>query len=193
MPARPHDAVPAAESHDEITGKGRPTPKRKVAEAAHKRPLVPPDRRAAAKQSRSARREQRDREYQAMQSGDERYLPARDKGPVRRYVRQYVDARYTLGEFFLPFAVVMLILQFALAQLNAAASLAAILVLYLYVVATLVDGFVLWRRLRSRLTEKFGPNDARQRGLAMYAVMRGYQMRRLRMPKPQTARGQYPA
>lgn len=193
MSARPHDAEAAAQPHDENVGKGRPTPKRKEAEAANKRPLVPPDRKAAAKQSRAAQREVRDREYRAMQTGDERYLPARDKGPVRRYVRQFVDARSTLGEFFLPLAIVMILANFALMQLNQVAALAAIGVLYLYVLASFVDAFVLWRQLRSRLTAKFGADQARQRGLATYAILRAYQMRRMRMPKPQTARGEYPA
>ena len=111
--------------------KGRPTPKRKEAEAANKRPLVPVDRKSAAKAAREAQRERREREYKAMQTGDERYLPARDRGPVRRYVRDYVDARYSLGEFFLPIAAVCLVIQLSFAQVNASVSLIALFALYL--------------------------------------------------------------
>lgn len=41
------------------------------------------------------------RQREAMASGDERYLPVRDKGPVRRFARDYVDSRWCVAEFFL--------------------------------------------------------------------------------------------
>ena len=59
-------------------GKGRPTPKRKVSEAANKRPLVAP---TTKKTSRAQAKAQRDVEYRAMQTGDERNMPAKDRGP----------------------------------------------------------------------------------------------------------------
>ena len=34
------------------------------------------------------------KQREALANGDERYLPARDKGPVRRFVRDYVDSRF---------------------------------------------------------------------------------------------------
>jgi hypothetical protein len=171
-------------------GKGRPTPKRKEAEAANKRPLVPADRKAAAKDARSKGREQRELEYRAMQTGDERHMPARDRGPVRRYIRDYVDARYNLGEFFLPAAAFFLVLQFALAR--TAIAFFAILLLYVYILAAVGDAYFLWRGLHKRLVAKFGP-EAQTKGLAMYAVLRAFQLRPSRMPKPQVKRRQKPA
>lgn len=170
-------------------GKGRPTPKRKEAEAANKRPLVPADRKAAARESRSRGREQRELEYRAMQTGDDRNMPARDRGPVRRFVRDWVDARYNLGEFFLPAAAVFLVLQFTLAR--TALAFFAILALYIYILASALDAFFLWRRLRKRLIAKFGPTT-QTKGLAMYAVLRAFQLRPSRMPKPQVKRRQKP-
>jgi len=161
-------------------GKGRPTPKRKVSEAANKRPLVPNDRRAAAKSAREKQRAVRDREYQAMQTGDERYLPPRDKGPVRRYVRDHVDARWNLGEFFLPVALVFIVMSLLTAQ-NQALAFFTVMALYVIVLLTIVDAFVMWRGLRKRLVRKFGEVP---RGTVMYAVMRAFQLRRARLPKP---------
>jgi hypothetical protein len=172
------------------TGKGRPTPKRKEAEAANRRPLVQTDRKGATKESKARAREQRALEYEAMRSGDERNMPAKDRGPQRRYIRDYVDARFNLGEWFLPAAAVFLVAQFALAQ--TAIAFFAILALYLYILASLVDAYFLWRGLRKRLVAKFGA-DAQQRGLAMYAILRAFQIRPSRMPKPQVKRGQKPA
>jgi Flp pilus assembly protein TadB len=172
-------------------GKGRPTPKRRTAEAANKRPLVPTDRKAAAKSARAAAKAERDRQFQAMQTGDERYLPAKDRGPVRRYVRDHVDARRNLGEFFLPVAMVFVLLTLLFGN-NVTAAGIVILALYAVVFVTIIDAFIMWRGLRKKLAAKFG-DDAQQLGLAMYAVLRVFQLRRARLPKPQVKRGQYPA
>lgn len=177
------------------TGKGHATPKRKTAEAANKRPLVPADRKAAAKSGRVAARAQRDREYQAMQTGDEKHLPAKDKGPLRRYVRDYVDARWNLGEFFLPVAMVFVLASFFFGRNQTAESQAGSLVvlssLYAVVLVTIIDAFIMWRRLKKKLLAKFGA-DSFLKGLAMYAVMRAFQIRRARLPKPQVKHGEYP-
>ena len=41
--------------------------------------------------------------------GDDSYLPARDRGPVRKLVRDVVDTRRNVGSFFLVIAGVALI------------------------------------------------------------------------------------
>ena len=46
-----------------------------------------------------------------MRTGDERYLPARDKGPVKRYIRDYVDARFSLGEAFMPLSILLIVIM----------------------------------------------------------------------------------
>lgn len=171
-------------------GKGRPTPKRTQAEAARRRPLVPADRKAAARSNRAKAKEVRDRQYQAMQSGDERFLPARDKGPVRRWVRDYVDARWNLGEYLLLVSMVMLLGTW-LAVRSATATLILYALLYVIIVATVVDTFFLSRVLKRKLTARFG-EDKVPRGMVRYGVLRALQMRRTRLPRPQVARGQYP-
>ena len=73
-------------------GKGRATPKRKDAQARRLHPIVPADRKAARREARAKRDEAWERQRRAMITGDERYLPARDKGHIRRYIRDYIDA-----------------------------------------------------------------------------------------------------
>ena len=185
------DAVSAAAEIEQSVGKGRPTPTRKQSQAANKRPLVPDDRRAAAKADREKKRAIRDREYQAMQSGDEKNLPYRDRGPVRRYIRNYVDARWNVGEYFLFLAMAFLVITLFAGQAPELAWI-AIVALYVVVVVAIVDAFVMWRMLKKRLVAKFGAEQL-VRGTTMYAVMRAFQIRRARLPKPQVKHGQYPA
>ncbi|KAJ8141169.1 hypothetical protein OY671_005664 [Metschnikowia pulcherrima] len=52
---------------------------------------------------------------------------------------------------------------------------------YVIVSLTVVDGFIMWRRSRKRLLAKFGDIP---KGTVMYAVMRAFQLRRARSPKP---------
>ena len=192
MFGRSNDPQPVTPALTESTppptdaGKGRPTPKRKVSEAANKRPLVAPTTKKASREQAKA---QRDIEYRAMQTGDERNMPAKDRGPVRRYIRDAVDARWNLGEFFLPMAAVFLVAQFALAK--TAIAVFAILALYVYIIAAVIDVWLMWRGLKKRLVAKFGIEQV-PRGAAMYAVLRAFQIRPSRMPKAQVKHGQRP-
>ena len=84
-------------------GKGRPTPTRKEAEAAAKARAKPPrESREAAAYQRQHRTESSRKIRQAMKNGDERYFLARDKGPVRRFIRDYVDVRFSFLEIMIP-------------------------------------------------------------------------------------------
>jgi hypothetical protein len=128
-----------------------------------------------------------ERQRQALASGDERYLPVRDKGPVRRFARDWVDSRFNVAEFFLPLAVVILILSVVrVPALQTVALLLWLVVIVLIVLDAAVSGF----RLRKRLTERFP--DKNRKGAVAYALMRSLQMRRLRLPKPQVKRGERP-
>ena len=124
-----------------------------------------------------------------MQTGDERNMPLKDRGPVRRYIRDSVDARWNLGEFFLPVAAVFLVIQFALAKTGFAVDSPS-WPLYVYIIAAVIDGWLMWRGLKKRLVAKFGIVQAAP-GAAMYAALR-FQIRPSRMPKPQVKHGQRP-
>ena len=91
--------------------KGRPTPKRKDAEAARKvSSIAPASTREEKKRAKEAARAARIASRAAYLRGDENALPFRDKGPVRKFVRNYVDSRRSIGEYFLPIIFVVLAL-----------------------------------------------------------------------------------
>ncbi|MGN6751766.1 MAG: DUF3043 domain-containing protein [Intrasporangium sp.] len=167
--------------------KNRPTPKRRDQEAANKRPLIVTDRKAAAAQDKVARRAAMSKQRQGMLTGDERYLPVRDKGPRRRFIRDSVDARWNLGEFMLPVMLLVLLLSFIKTPW---ALLAVFILVYGLIALAVIDALLMWMRTKKKIAQKFG---GAERGDAMYAIMRAFQMRRTRMPKPQVARGQHPA
>jgi hypothetical protein len=187
----PTDQVTAdlsKQPRDPQAPKGRPTPKRSEAQTQRRRAqTVPTDRKEAMRRQREARRADLAKQRQALASGDERYLPARDKGPVRRFVRDFVDSRFCVAEFFLPLAVVILVLSsLPNTQLKNIA-----LLLWLAVIALIiVDSIGIWLRLKKQLNTRF-PNEPK-RGAVAYGLMRTLQLRRLRLPKPQVKRGERP-
>jgi hypothetical protein len=171
-----------------LQGKGRPTPSRREAEAANKaKAKVPRTRKEVAAAKRVARSDSSTKMRQAMKSGDERYLPPRDQGPARRFIRDYIDASFWLLELMLPAMIVFLIFGYSGSTTLATYANLALPAMLLVV---LFEGFRLRSRIRKELTRRF-PDDANaQKGATMYAVMRALQVRFLRMPKPQVKIGQ---
>ena len=180
-------------------GKGRATPKRKDAQARRLHPIVPVDRKAARREARAKRDEAWERQRRAMITGDERYLPARDKGPIRRYIRNYIDARYSIGELFMPSAILLLLITvgFSAIRGSQAPNLLAFYIMvgiYLLFFAAIFDALVCWRLVRRRLYAKFGEEKVRDGGVIIwYVFSRCMNLRRWRQPAPQVARREYPS
>jgi hypothetical protein len=168
--------------------KGRPTPSRREAEAANKaRAKVPRTRKEQAAARRLARTESSGKMREAMKTGDERYLPARDRGPVRKFIRDYVDSRFWILELMLPAMVVFLVFGYSG---NDALAGYANLALPAMLLVVFVEGFRLRGKLRREIAARFADEASAQKGSTMYAVMRALQVRFLRMPKPQVRVGQ---
>lgn len=186
------ETVPT-DARESGTGKGHATPSRKEREAANKRPLVPDDRRAAAKANRAALAADRERARIGMAAGDERYLPRRDRGPQRKYVRDYVDARWNIGELMVPLMLIVIVMTFADTVYVSGLSLAelGVISMWAFIILVFIDGYVLNFLIRRRVKQKFGVENV-ERGLGWYAAMRALQLRPMRMPKPQVRRGQSP-
>ncbi|CAB4366555.1 unannotated protein [freshwater metagenome] len=166
--------------------KGRPTPKRKEAEAARKvSSLAPASTKAEKKRAKDAARAARISQRAAYLRGDENALPLRDKGPVRKFVRNFVDARRSVGEYFLPVIFIVLFLTLIPSPIFQVGS---IVVMYSVLLISVIDGIFLGRKIKREVASKFP--GAEVKGLAMYGWLRSTQMRRMRTPKPSIKAGE---
>jgi len=166
--------------------KGRPTPKRKDAEAARKvSSLAPATTKDGRKRAKDASRAARVAQRAAYMRGDENALPLRDKGPVKRFVRNYVDSRRSVGEYFLPVIFVVLFLTLIPSPIF---QLGSIAIMYGVLLVSVIDGYFLSRKLKSVVGEKFPGQSLK--GVGMYGWLRSTQMRRMRTPKPQIKAGE---
>lgn len=194
------DTAPERETttDDPTAKKGRPTPSRKEAEARNQRPLVPADRKEAKAQAKAKRDEAFRREQEALATGDERYLPIRDKGPVRRMIRDFVDSRWTLSEFIVPgmllFLVLMMILPSVMgsnAETGSKVLMAITFVFYGIVILSVIEGVITWQLLKRQIKATY-PTETIPKGSWFYCYSRMVMARRWRSPKPQVARGEKP-
>jgi hypothetical protein len=166
-------------------GKGRPTPTRKEAEAAAKaRAKTPRTRKELARAQREARASSSAQVRAAMKSGDERHYLPRDRGPVRRFCRDFIDSRFTFLDVLFPLLIVSMILGYtgvqSLVNLSSLLLLATLLMLFYDIVR-------LRFRLRRELAARF-PEES-TKGTTYYAISRALNPRFLRMPKPQVKIG----
>jgi Protein of unknown function (DUF3043) len=184
--------------------KGRPTPKRSDARRNPRKgpvapaPMTASEARARRKSlarpklSREERRAERtagrarmtDRR-ERMMAGEEAYLLPRDQGPIRRYVRDVVDSRRNVLGLFMPATLVLLFAMFAVPQMQFYASPAMLVLM----AVMSVDGLILSRKVSKLVDAKFPDNTESRWKLGIYAAGRATQLRRLRAPRPQVARG----
>jgi hypothetical protein len=169
-------------------GKGRPTPKRSEAQGRRQGPPPPPPttRKEAYKRQRAKVADRRVESRQGLARGDEAYLPARDRGPVRKLVRDVVDARRNVGSFFLVIAGVALVGTIAPSlQIRTG----AMFILYGFFLVVIVDSVVLVRRIKKKIAERFPDGGQNTRGIALYGISRSTMVRRWRFPKPEVPLG----
>ena len=154
--------------------KGRPTPKRSEAAAA-RGPVAPApmttaearerrketarseaDPRGTQGRERSQRRADMSERREKMMAGEDAYLLPRDKGPVRRYVRDVVDSRRNVLGLFMPAALGLIFVMLAVPSPRCSGcspppcwSWWSIMV---------IDGFILGRKVNRLVDEKFPDN-----------------------------------
>ena len=166
--------------------KGRPTPKRKDAESARKvSSLAPAHSKEEKARQKAATRAARVAQRATYLRGDENALPLRDRGPVRKFVRSYVDSRRSIGEYFLPIIGIVLLVSLVP---HPAAALVGVVMMYTVLFASVIDGILLSRKIKREVIASF-PSES-FKGLGMYGWLRSTQMRRMRAPKPGVATGE---
>ena len=176
---RPRSAAEAA--------KGRPTPKRSVAEAKRRQPIAGSSRAPAAprtKEEKARARTNRAGKYDAMKRGEQWALNPRDRGPARALARDFVDSKRRVSEYYMYILVVLLAAVFVRSPAAQAIISPVVLLLILVIV---VDGTLIRRSLNRLMAERL-PREP-TRGLTMYAVMRALQIRRFRVPAPRVHPG----
>lgn len=185
-----------SETTEPTTGKGRPTPKRKDAQARNRRDLIPADRKLAKKLARERQEEMWRRQQEAMDTGDERYMPTRDKGRARRFLRDVIDARWSLSELVLPMMFVMIITMMVMAALTSTLdpTLAARILdtitwtTYGFLLAAILETTYVYYRAK-KLFGVLHPHDDWAKRSWFYAFSRMIMPRRWRQPKAQVERG----
>lgn len=196
----PQDGAGSAQSRKGYTPSkrdlGKATPKRRES-GSRRSPQPPPaNRREAYKRLREKERAARADRRQAILSGDEDSLPPRDRGPERRLVRDIVDSRRTVGPWFFATAIVVLGLTYAVAGLPLAtrATVQAVtnLVWLLLAFATIIDSYLIARRIKRLVTERYPKTQQRMAGLSFYGISRAIMVRRMRMPRPAIKLGERP-
>jgi Flp pilus assembly protein TadB len=176
-------------SDHESSGKGRPTRTRAEAEAARRlKAKLPRDSKEARKAMRQRSASERARQREALYSGDERFLPARDQGPIRKRIRNYVDARLSSGEGFLPIAFLVMIAFFFN---NPTVNVVVNGIWTIMLLLVLVDAVVLSILLRRLMKREF-PESVRRASHIGYGVTRALTMRWMRLPRPQVRIGGAP-
>ena len=168
--------------------KGRPTPKRRDAEGKRRGPIGPPPRtqREASKRnavSKEQRKVLRDERRRGQASGDPRHMLPKDKGPVRKFIRDEVDTHRQLVGLFMPIVVVLLVATFALSS-NPNTQIYASPILLALLVVMLVEGFFIGRRVIRKVRAEFPEAPDRSFSIGWYAVQRAMTIRKLRLPKP---------
>jgi hypothetical protein len=165
--------------------KSAPTPKRSDAQANRRQPyLAPSDRKAATQQARSRNRAERIRRTDAYQRGEQWALPQKDQGPVRALARDVVDARRSVGEYYM---ILVIVIVAALLALPDSLKFLADLVVLVLIVAIVIEGWFVGQKIKRLAAERYPGQTTR--GVVTYAMFRGVNLRRLRMPKPRVSRG----
>jgi hypothetical protein len=184
--------------------KGKPTPKRSdasrkrgpvapapmtTAEARRRRKEIggPKLSRDERKSERLARRADMSERREKMMAGEDAYLLPRDKGPVRRLVRDIVDSRRNVLGLFMPSALGLIFVMLALPSPQLQQWVSFAMPVLLLIMA--IDGFIVGRKANRLVDEKFPDNTESGWKLSLYAASRASQLRRMRAPRPQVNRG----
>mgnify|MGYP000844631162 CR=1 FL=1 len=149
-----------------------PTPTRREAEAARRERLHPTLSPA----------EQRQRDREAKTRTREDAWKKLDDEPGRTLLRNFIDSRKGITQWWMPVILGALAIALAAMYLYPAVAIYATFFPYLALLALGIHIFLLWGQYKRLHAERL-PNEP-LRGLLMYMVNRIISLRRLRMPAP---------
>ena len=197
-PAQAPEA-PAKSKPPAQTGKGRPTPKRSAAEANRYRSITgsttsgrgpktaPAPGRKLTPDEKAKVRTDRNKQLQAMRRGEEWALQPRDRGPMKKLARDYVDAHRRPSEFYM-YALIVLVIALVAGKAHKALN-SDLQFLLLAIIAVIIVDAILLRRSINKLAKERLPGES-TRGITFYAIMRALQLRRFRNPAPRIKPGE---
>ncbi|GAB2907713.1 hypothetical protein GCM10027203_03350 [Nonomuraea fastidiosa] len=136
---------------------------------------------------------EREKVRQGILAGDERYLPARDKGPARKFARDWVDSRRLPSQYFLPFSLVILLATWIPWPMSIRAQVLGYVVTIgwpIMMLGVLFTSVYVAFKVKKLVAEKM-PNES-VKGVGFYAAMRALQIRKLRFPPPRVQVGEEP-
>ena len=123
-----------------------------------------------------------------MAEGDPRFLPARDQGEVRAYVRDWVDARRSLSNWVMPMALVLIVVMFLTYAVPSIATIINAVAMVILVIFA-IEGVILARRCNNAVRAKFPGTTEAGFSLGFYAYSRASQPRKWRIPRPRVELG----
>jgi len=182
-------------SSDSSTTKARTPSKRERGIATPKRGSTrrvveppPANRREAYRRLREKDRAERAEKRRGMQEGDPRMMLKRDQGPERALVRDIVDHRMTVGTWF--FAGAFVVVVGGSAAMPLSVRIGANILWIMLAAAMVVDSYLIARRIKKLVRQRFPKTDQRLGSLYFYGIMRGITFRRMRMPRPRIKLGE---
>jgi hypothetical protein len=191
--------------------KGRPTPKRNEVERStgvrrthFDAPLTPKEARKRKKdvknlmskqEYKEQKRKERDEAAEArrkandrMMAGDPDYLLPRDQGREKLLVRNFVDSHRYLMNYFLPIALVIVVVMIVGTQMPDVANMLSLFMLVV-VIVMVVEGFFLGRKVNRLVRERHPDTTFGKWSLGFYAFTRATMIRKMRTPAPQVQLG----
>jgi hypothetical protein len=153
---------------------------------------APTNRKEAYRLQRDRDRAERTRAREGMLRGEERYLQPRDRGPVRKFAREWVDSRRLPGQYFLPVMLAIMVLSMVPFPLPVRSIVLSVYSVSVPLVLVLVVPSSLYTssKVKKEVAAKF-PGES-LKGVGFYAAMRSLQIRPLRYPKPTVRPGGIP-
>jgi hypothetical protein len=182
-----------------------PTPQPEAAQAGRTKKSVPTPTRKEAEEARRNRvnprlnpREAKARDRQASREARAKAMAESDAAVGKILVRDYLDSRWTLGEFLMPMMIVTILVTILAQQvwgesnpvLASNVMTWAISATYALLIGTIVEIVLRWFDFKRLLRQKY-PKES-PKGLLFYFSNRAISIRGMRNPRPAVRRGEKP-